>query len=106
AGAVCRRHDLRRGVEPGARVSGEAGVETAGGVLHGSGRLLHHQAGARSSVMSSMGRGDLVWVDQPRAHGPGNNATRPGTVRPAHGRDVGVSVSPAAWPRGWSTRAG
>src|SRR5256884_3223050 len=25
-----------------------------------------------------MAQGDLVWVDQPRAHGPGNNATRPG----------------------------
>ncbi len=28
--------------------------------------------------MSSMAQGDLVWVDQPRAHGLGNDATRPG----------------------------
>src|SRR6266480_2174567 len=43
AGVVRWRHDLRRSVEPGAGVSGEAGVEAAGGVFCGSSDILCHE---------------------------------------------------------------
>src|SRR5207302_2857828 len=67
-GAVRGRHDLRRGVEPGARVPGEAGVEAAGGVFFRSPGVLRHEDPTRCLFLignGEWGKGKGVGVRAP-----------------------------------------